>query len=77
MTLSPNLKKAMATLHKQFDPEMISMANEMTDRRIVSHSTGSLMLDLALGADHRAGFPEGRMIELYGPESAGKSFAVL
>lgn len=77
MVLSKNLAKAMASLQKTFDPEMIGLASEATNREIISYTTGSLMLDMALGGGNRAGFPEGRMIELYGPESSGKTTTAL
>lgn len=75
--LSKSLQKAMAVAQKNFDSEMVSMATESVGREIVSYSTGSLMLDMALGGGKRAGFPEGRMIELYGPESSGKTTTAL
>ena len=77
MALSKNLAKAMASLQKTFDSEMVGVASEAANREIVSYTTGSLMLDMALGGGSRAGFPEGRMIELYGPESSGKTTTAL
>lgn len=73
MAISKELMKRMNKLQKTYDKEMVSIASERTDRDIISHSTGSLMLDLAMGANKRSGFPEGRIIEVYGPESAGKT----
>ena len=40
------------------------------DRNIESSSSGSIALDLALGI---GGYPKGRIIEIYGPESSGKT----
>lgn len=67
----------MAAVQKKYGKEMVDIASERTDREIISHSTGSLMLDIALGANRRAGLPEGRIIEIYGKESAGKTTVVL
>ena len=47
---------------------------EQTDRRISTVSSGSLALDVALGV---GGFPRGRVIEIYGPESSGKTTVAL
>ncbi len=47
---------------------------EKTDREIATSSTGSLALDAALGV---GGYPRGRVIEIYGPESSGKTTVAL
>src|SRR4051794_25551679 len=47
---------------------------EQTDRRISTSPSGSLALDVALGV---GGYPRGRVIEIYGPESSGKTTVAL
>ena len=47
---------------------------EKTDREILTTSSGSLALDVALGV---GGYPRGRIIEIYGPESSGKTTVAL
>lgn len=77
MALNKELAKITAGIQKKYGKEMAAIASEATGREIATHSTGSLMLDLALGSHSRSGFPEGRLIELYGPESAGKTTTIL
>ena len=63
------LKSALAQIQKQFGEGSImnlSMAGKMNVETI---PTGSISLDLALGG----GVPKGRVIEIYGPESSGKT----
>lgn len=73
MALSNNLQKLTAGIQKKYDKNMVSVASETTHRDIVTHHTGSLMLDVAIGARDRAGIPEGRFIEIYGDPSTGKT----
>lgn len=77
MALNKNLAQLTAKIQKTYGKEMVSLASNITERDIITHSTGSLMLDLALGAGGRAGMPEGRLVEVYGPESAGKTTTVM
>ena len=70
--MNKDLKKLTAKIQKTFGEEMVSLASERKDRDINVHTTGSLMLDLAIGGGDRAGIPEGRIMEIYGPESQGK-----
>lgn len=67
------LEKLTAQIQKTYGNELVSFASDKTDRDITVHSTGSLMLDLAIGGSERAGIPEGRIMEVYGPESQGKT----
>lgn len=63
------LELALGNITKQFGKGAIMRLNN--DTVVMSHvSTGSLQLDIALGI---GGVPKGRIIEIYGPESAGKS----
>ncbi len=64
------LKSAMAQLEKKFGEGTIMFMGENRRMDIESISTGSLMLDLALGI---GGLPRGRIIEIYGTESSGKT----
>jgi len=63
------LETAIANLNKQFGKGTIVNFNEESDRTIQRISSGSIGLDLALGG----GWPKGRIVEIYGPESSGKS----
>ena len=64
------LKTAMAQLEKKFGEGTVMFMGENRRMDIESISTGSLMLDLALGI---GGLPRGRIIEIYGTESSGKT----
>lgn len=65
------LKAAMALIEKQFGAGAVMYMNGKDNRlNVEAVSTGSLTLDLALGI---GGLPKGRIIEIYGPESGGKT----
>lgn len=64
------LKSAMAQLEKKFGEGTVMFMGENRHMDIECISTGSLMLDLALGI---GGLPRGRIIEIYGTESSGKT----
>lgn len=65
------LELALSQIEKQFGRGAVMKLGEATQAMTVeSISTGSLALDIALGI---GGLPRGRVIEIYGPESAGKS----
>ena len=64
------LKTAMAQLEKKFGEGTVMFMGENRRMDIESISTGSLMLALALGI---GGLPRGRIIEIYGTESSGKT----
>lgn len=69
------LETALANIEKQFGKgAIIRMDDSMADQTIDTVSTGSLGLDLALGV---GGLPRGRVIEIYGPESSGKTTLAL
>ncbi|MCH4825054.1 recombinase RecA [Planococcus halocryophilus] len=61
---------ALKQIEKQFGKGSVMKLGEKTDRNISSVSSGSLALDTALGI---GGYPRGRVIEVYGPESSGKT----
>ncbi len=64
------LDMALAQIDKQFGKGSIMRMGEKTTLGIDVISTGALSLDLALGV---GGLPRGRVVEIYGPESSGKS----
>src|SRR3954449_686680 len=61
---------ALAQIDKQFGKGSIMRLGEKTTSGVAAISTGALALDLALGI---GGLPRGRVVEIYGPESSGKS----
>ncbi len=68
------LDLALATIEKQFGKGAIMKLNSESKEAIPTIPTGSLGLDLALGV---GGIPKGRIIEIYGPESSGKTTLTL
>ncbi len=71
-------EKALATtlssLNKRFGDGAIMKLGEATRLNVESIPTGSLSLDIALGV---GGIPKGRIVEIYGPESSGKTTVCL
>ena len=70
---SEALKLAIAQITKQFGDGSIMKLGETPKMNVELLSSGSLALDLALGG----GYPKGRIIEIYGPESSGKTTLAL
>ena len=69
------LRSALSQIERQFGKgAMMRMGDASAVRDIVAISTGSLGLDLALGI---GGLPRGRVVEIYGPESSGKTTLTL
>jgi len=64
------LEKLIASLDKQFGKGTLMRFGDGPIERIPVYSTGSLNLDMALGT---GGIPRGRIVEVYGPESSGKT----
>ena len=64
------LQAAMARIEKDFGKGSVMRLGEENIEKIEVIPTGSLSLDLALGV---GGYPRGRIIEIYGPESSGKT----
>ena len=64
------LDVALSQIEKQFGKGSIMRMGENAHMQIESIPTGALSLDLALGI---GGLPRGRIVEIYGPESSGKS----
>ena len=69
-----SLESAISQIETQFGPGTIMRMGEREVQSIPSISTGSLGLDLALGI---MGLPKGRVVEIFGPESSGKTTLTL
>jgi len=65
---------AVSQIEKQFGKGSIMRMGDEGPRKVASISTGALALDLALGV---GGVPKGRVIEIFGPESSGKTTLAL
>ena len=77
--IEPGAKKdalatALAQIEKQFGKGAVMKLGDNTAMQVDAISTGSLGLDMALGV---GGVPRGRIIEVYGPESSGKTTLAL
>ena len=68
------LETALANIEKQFGKGAVMKLGQNAAMNVAAISTGSLSLDLALGI---GGVPRGRIIEIYGPESSGKTTVAL
>jgi len=65
-----NIELALSSITKQFGDGSIMRLGSNTKMKVETLSTGSLAIDLALGV---GGLPKGRIVEIYGPESSGKT----
>jgi recombination protein RecA len=65
-----NLDQAISQIKKQYGMGAIMKLGDKIDSNVSTISTGALSLDMALGI---GGVPRGRIIEIYGPESSGKT----
>lgn len=68
------LELALSGIEKQFGKGSIMKLGDSTKLNIEAVSTGALSLDIALGV---GGLPRGRVVEVYGPESSGKTTVAL
>ncbi len=68
------LEEVLANIEKQFGKGSIMKLGDHEHQKIEVSPTGSISLDLALGV---GGYPKGRIIEIYGPESSGKTTIAL
>src|SRR5579864_9184232 len=64
------LDMALSQIEKQFGKGSVMRMGDRTSMAIEAVSTGAIALDIALGV---GGLPRGRIVEIYGPESSGKS----
>lgn len=71
---SKALESALMQIEKQFGKGAVMTLGEKIDATIESIPTGALSLDVALGV---GGIPKGRIIEVFGPESSGKTTVAL
>ena len=69
-----SLQSALSQIETQFGPGTIMRMGDREGQNIPSISTGSLGLDVALGI---GGLPKGRVVEIFGPESSGKTTLTL
>ncbi len=68
------LETALAQIEKQFGQGAVMKLGQATAMNVESISTGSIGMDIALGI---GGVPRGRIVEIYGPESSGKTTVAL
>src|SRR5260221_3952070 len=68
------LKNALAQIEKQFGKGAIMQLGENAVQDVQGIATGAISLDVALGGK---GLPRGRIVEIYGPESSGKTTVAL
>jgi recombination protein RecA len=68
------LEMALRQIEKQFGKGSIMKMGDQATRQVETVSSGALALDIALGV---GGYPRGRIIEIYGPESSGKTTVAL
>ena len=68
------LENALKAIEKEFGKGAVMRLGEMPKQQVDVIPTGSLALDLALGI---GGIPRGRIVEIYGPESGGKTTLAL
>ena len=68
------LQTALAQIEKQFGKGAVMKLGQNSSLNVEAIPTGSLSLDIALGI---GGVPRGRIVEIYGPESSGKTTVAL
>src|SRR5437868_9282331 len=73
MDREPALDVALGQIERNFGKGAVMRMSDQAQVSVGAISTGSLSLDLALGI---GGLPRGRIVEIYGPESSGKTTLV-
>jgi recombination protein RecA len=73
LTVNPEIQAALKSIAKQYGEGSAMILGEAQDMDIERFPSGSLNLDLVLGG----GWPRGRVVELYGPQSGGKTTVAL
>ncbi len=68
------LESALGQIEKQFGKGSVMKLGDFTAMNVEAIPTGALSLDIALGI---GGIPKGRIIEIFGPESSGKTTLAL
>lgn len=68
------LEATFAQIDKQYGKGSVMLLGQNPERHVESISTGSILLDHALGVN---GLPRGRVVEIYGPEASGKTTLAL
>ncbi|MBP5641369.1 MAG: recombinase RecA [Victivallales bacterium] len=69
-----NLKLALGQIEKEFGKGSIMRLGDRAQQTVDVYSSGAISLDIALGC---GGFPKGRIVEIFGPESSGKTTVCL
>jgi recombination protein RecA len=69
-----SLKSTLAAIEKQFGKGAVMKLGDKSDVKVDVLPSGCLSLDHALGV---GGYPRGRVVEIYGPESSGKTTVAL
>lgn len=69
-----SLESTFAQIDKEFGSGSVMLLGQKTDAKIETVSTGSILINSALGV---GGLPKGRIIEIFGPESSGKTTLAL
>lgn len=69
-----SLEDALKKIEKNYGKGSVMKLGEKTEMNIEVIPTGSILLDAALGVE---GYPKGRIVEIYGPESSGKTTVAL